>query len=66
MGEQAVGQKMAGTALPSKLGKEPLMDAVFEMRFESQVPVASIWPGMLYGMLPGDKSMENLPLISLP
>ncbi|MDH0745776.1 TIGR04255 family protein [Pseudomonas sp. GD03842] len=42
------------------------MDAVFEMRFDSQMPVASIWPGMLYGELPGEKSMENLPLVSLP
>lgn len=66
MGEQAVGQKMARAALPRKLGKEPLMDAVFEMRFDSHVPVASIWPGMLYGTLEGDKSMENLPLTSLP
>lgn len=57
---------MAGAALPSKLGKEPLVDAVFEMRFDSHMPVASIWPGMLYGALPGEKTMENLPLISLP
>lgn len=66
MGDQAVGQKVAGAALPRKLGKEPLVDAVFEMRFDSHMPVASIWPGMLYGALTGEKSMENLPLISLP
>ena len=65
-GVRLVGHKMAGAALPSKLGKEPLVDAVFEMRFVSNMPVASIWPGMLYHALPGEKSMENLPLISLP
>ncbi|WP_224791474.1 TIGR04255 family protein [Pseudomonas fluorescens] len=61
-----MGQKMTGAALPIKLGKEPLIDAVFEMRFDSHMPVASIWPGMLYSALDGDKSMENLPLTSLP
>jgi len=65
-GHKQVGYEMAGAALPSKLGKEPLIDAVFEMRFNSHMPVASIWPGMLYGELSGEKSMENLPLISLP
>ncbi len=65
-GVSQVGQEMAGAAMPIKLGKEPLIDAVFEMRFESDVPVASIWPGMLYSQLPGEKFLENLPLTSLP
>lgn len=65
-GGKHVGHETTGAALPSKLRKEPLVDAVFEMRFDSQLPVASIWPGMLYGALPGEKTMENFPLITLP
>ncbi|OSN22939.1 hypothetical protein BV341_00358 [Pseudomonas syringae pv. actinidiae] len=52
--------------LPSKLGKEPLVEAVFEMRFDSSAPVSSIWPGILYGSLPGDKTMENYPAFGIP
>lgn len=52
--------------LPSKLGKEPLVEAVFEMRFESSVPASSVWPGILYGKLPGEKTMENFPAFGIP
>jgi uncharacterized protein (TIGR04255 family) len=52
--------------LPVKLAKEPLVDAVFEMRFDSTMPVASIWPGMLFSALPGEKSLESLPPVAIP
>lgn len=52
--------------LPKKLGKEPLVEAVFEMRFASSLPVSSIWPGILFGALPGEKTMENYPAFGIP
>lgn len=52
--------------LPTKLAKEPLVDAIFEMRFDSTMPVASIWPGMLYSALPGPIALENLPAVGIP
>lgn len=52
--------------LPKKLAKEPLVDAVFEMRFESSMPVSSIWPGILYSELHGEKTLEHLPAVGLP
>lgn len=56
----------ARTRLPKKLGKQPLVEAIFEMRFESQFPVSTIWPGILYSSLPGEKTMEQLPSLSIP
>lgn len=56
----------ARTRLPKKLGKEPLVEAIFEMRFDSQFPVSTIWPGILYSSLPGEKTMEQLPSLSIP
>lgn len=56
----------ARTRLPKKLGKEPLVEAIFEMRFESQFPVSTIWPGILYSSLSGEKTMEQLPSLSIP
>jgi uncharacterized protein (TIGR04255 family) len=52
--------------LPKKLGKEPLVDALFEMRFSSGVPVSSVLPGMIFQVLPGEKTLERLPLANAP
>jgi uncharacterized protein (TIGR04255 family) len=54
------------SGLPTKLAKEPLVDAIFEVRFDSSLPVASIWPGMLYSALPQPISLENLPAVGIP
>jgi uncharacterized protein (TIGR04255 family) len=64
-GGQVFGTELL-TGLPTKLAKEPLVDAVFEMRFDSDMPVSSIWPGILYSKLQGEKSMEQLPTIHIP
>lgn len=55
-----------GKILPSKLGREPMIEAVFEMRFESSAPVAAMLPGILYSKLSGSLSMEQLPPHSMP
>jgi len=54
------------TVLPIKLNKEPLIDAVFELRFASAIPASVILPGVLYNMLKGDKYIEQLPISQLP
>ena len=64
-GVQVFGAELS-KGLPTKLAKEPLVDAVFEMRFESDMPVSSIWPGILYSELSGAKSMESLPAVGVP
>lgn len=53
-------------ALPKKLKKEPLIDAVFEVRFTSAFPAGSVLPGLLFGKLEGDKKIEQLSLSQLP
>lgn len=52
--------------VPTKLEREPLIDAVFEMRFEASAPVSSILPGLIYNALSGEKTIEHMPIMSLP
>jgi len=52
--------------LPTKLKKEPLLDAVFEIRFSSKVPASSILPGILFNNLSGEKIIEQQPAAQLP
>lgn len=52
--------------LPKKLGKEPLIDAIFEIRFSSDAPASEIIPGFLFSRLKGNKTIENLPTSQIP
>lgn len=52
--------------LPVKLGKEPLIDAIFELRFSGSTPAAVILPGLLFSHLSGEKKIESLPASQLP
>ncbi|MDH4418905.1 MAG: TIGR04255 family protein [Acidovorax sp.] len=53
--------------LPSKLGKEPLIDAIFEVRFDSLGPAASLMPGLVLPLLDGGATaFEPLPAAQLP
>ena len=52
--------------LPKKLKKEPLIDAVFEIRFTSTFPAGAILPGLMFGKLDGNKTLEALPVAQLP
>jgi uncharacterized protein (TIGR04255 family) len=53
--------------LPKKLGKEPLVEALFEMRFKPKAPASSILPGLVFTKFSGEKKIENLlPLAGLP
>lgn len=57
---------MTPLKLPTRLQKEPLIDAIFEVRFSSRVPVSGIVPGFLYGKLEGDKVIQELPIAQIP
>jgi uncharacterized protein (TIGR04255 family) len=52
--------------LPTKLLNQPLIDAVFEVRFTSSFPAANLFPGLFHGQIEGEKSIESLPLAQLP
>lgn len=52
--------------LPTKLGKEPLIDAVFEIRFSTTTSLALVIPGVLSVHLSGSKKFERLPASDLP
>jgi uncharacterized protein (TIGR04255 family) len=52
--------------LPIKLGIEPLVDVVVEIRFKADMPVSTVLPGMLFNALPGTKSIERLPHAEIP
>ncbi len=52
--------------LPSKLKKEPIIDALFEMRFTSATSASSIVPGWLFSKLSGEKTIERLPAEQIP
>lgn len=51
--------------LPTRLGKTPLMDAIFEMRLASSVPLSQIMSGILFSQL-GCTNIEKLPHADLP
>lgn len=60
---------MASKKLPTKLGKEPLIDAVFELRFACSAPASDILPGALFSPLSIDGqniAVERLPLAQVP
>ncbi|MHB1074607.1 TIGR04255 family protein [Thiobacillus sp.] len=52
--------------LPAKLGKEPLIDAIFELRFSGSTPASVVLPGLLFSNLSGEKKIESLPASQLP
>lgn len=54
------------TALPKKLKQEPLLDAIFELRFKSAAPASVVLPGFLFDKLHGDKTIESLPVAQIP
>ncbi|MFN7097016.1 MAG: TIGR04255 family protein [Gammaproteobacteria bacterium] len=57
------------SALPKKLKKEPLIDAICEIRFipeSSDAIVSEILPGIFFGQLTGNKSIVSLPASQLP
>jgi uncharacterized protein (TIGR04255 family) len=53
--------------LPTKLKKDRLVDAVFEIRFSSALPASSVIPGILFAKLkPHPHQIERLPASDIP
>jgi len=52
--------------LPTRLGKEPLLDAIFEFRFQAPMLLANILPGIFFSELDGPKELERLPTAEIP
>ncbi|MHB1052005.1 MAG: TIGR04255 family protein [Thiobacillus sp.] len=60
---------MNSRKLPRRLGREPLVDAVFEIRFATASPAANIIPGILFGRLGAGKTplkIERLAAAQIP
>lgn len=54
------------TSLPTKLKKEPLIDAIFEVRFVGNTPASVVLPGIFFSKLHGQKIIEQLPIAQIP
>jgi uncharacterized protein (TIGR04255 family) len=58
---------MTSKQLPTKLGKEPLIDVVCGVSFDSEYPVETILPGLLLSKLTDKQPrFETLPVAQLP
>lgn len=59
--------KMNHKPLPTKLAKEPLVDAVFEVRFSSSIPASNVLPGLFFASISSvDKKLDRLPAADFP
>ena len=53
--------------LPKALGREPLIDALFEVHFKNvSVPLADVLPGFLLGRIEPKPSITRLPAAEIP
>jgi uncharacterized protein (TIGR04255 family) len=52
--------------LPKKLGAEPLLEAIVEIRFDASTSVSDVLPGFLFGKLGGIKKTERLQAADIP
>jgi len=58
---------MTSKQLPTKLGKEPLIDVVCGVSFDSEYPAETILPGLLLSILTDKQpKFETLPVAQLP
>ncbi len=55
------------TKIPTKLGKEPLIDVICGVNFDSDIPAETLLPGLLLQKLAGKQpKFETLPMAQLP
>ena len=58
---------MTTQTLPKKLKKEPLVDAVFEIRFFSSTEASNVLPGFFFAKLrPKEWKVDSLPVAQVP
>lgn len=52
--------------LPAKLKNDPLLEAVFECRFNALLPVSNMLPGIMFSEFSGEKKLERLAQSEIP
>ncbi len=58
---------MTAKALPAKLNKEPIVDAIFEIRFSSSTVATNVIPGFFFAKLqPKEWVVDPLPIAEIP
>lgn len=57
---------MSSAGTPVKLGREPIIDAIFEVRFEASTSASGVLPGYLFSKLQGVERVEPLPAGQIP
>src|SRR5208282_1778742 len=58
---------MTAQSLPKRLKKEPIVDAVFEIRFISSTAASNVFPGFFFAkMRPQECKVDSLPVAQLP
>jgi uncharacterized protein (TIGR04255 family) len=58
---------MTSKPLPTKLGKEPLIDVACAVTFDAEAPVSQVLPGFLLSRSPGKQStFESMPAALIP
>lgn len=57
---------MPTAPLPTKLKNEPLVDAVFEIRFSSGAPASSVLPGIFFAHIQGQPQIDRFPVADIP
>jgi uncharacterized protein (TIGR04255 family) len=58
---------MTARPLPQKLKKEPLVDAIFEVRFSSSTTASNVIPGFFFAKLePKEWVVDSLPIAEVP
>ena len=57
---------MTNMKLPKSLEREPLLDALCEIRFEGSGPLPDILPGIIFREYDGILSLQRLPLAEVP
>ena len=61
-----LSETMSACRLPKKLKKEPLVDAIFEIRFSSKIPASSVLPGLFDPLMLAERNVERLPVADVP
>lgn len=57
---------MSEAKIPVKLGREPIADVTFELRFQGAPGAAGVLPGLLFGKLASVERIESLPASQVP
>lgn len=57
---------MRNTRFPTRLEKEPIVDAVCEIQLSSSVIFSQVMPGVLFSKLDGEKSINQQPAAMIP